>query len=54
MKAIVTIKLKNVVLDPQGQAVLKSLEKLDYDFVTDVRVGKVIELEFEKVRKYEE
>jgi len=54
MKAIVTIKLKNVVLDPQGQAVLKSLEKLDYDFVTDVRVGKVIELEFEKVRKYED
>lgn len=54
MKAIVTIKLKNVVLDPQGQAVLGSLEKLGYDFVKDVRVGKIIEIEFDKVRKYDD
>ncbi|MCA1927458.1 MAG: phosphoribosylformylglycinamidine synthase subunit PurS [Calditerrivibrio sp.] len=54
MKAIVTVKLKSVVLDPQGQAVLGSLDKLGYDFVKDVRVGKVIELEFDKVRKYDE
>ncbi|MCX8084848.1 MAG: phosphoribosylformylglycinamidine synthase subunit PurS [Calditerrivibrio sp.] len=54
MKAIVTIKLKEVVLDPQGQAVLGSLSKLGYDFVNDVRVGKIIEIEFDKVRKYED
>lgn len=54
MKAIVTVKLKDVVLDPQGQAVLGSLSKLGYDFVTDVRVGKVIEIEFDKVRKYDD
>jgi len=28
MKAIVTIKLKNVVLDPQGQAVLNPWKNL--------------------------
>lgn len=54
MKAIVNVKLKSVVLDPQGQAVLGSLDKLGYDFVNDVRVGKVIEIEFDKVRKYDE
>ncbi|MGB9731549.1 MULTISPECIES: phosphoribosylformylglycinamidine synthase subunit PurS [Calditerrivibrio] len=54
MKAIVTVRLKDVVLDPQGQAVLGSLSKLGYDFVKDVRVGKVIEIEFDKVRKYDD
>jgi len=54
MKAIVTVKLKDVVLDPQGQAVLGSLAKLGYDFVKDVRVGKIIEIEFNKVRKYDD
>ncbi len=40
----VEVKLKSVVLDPQGKAVLSALHKLGYKQVTDTRVGKLIEL----------
>lgn len=46
-KVIVQVKLKDTVLDPQGQTVLGSLNKLGYEFVKDVRVGKIIELDVE-------
>ncbi|MGC9270889.1 phosphoribosylformylglycinamidine synthase subunit PurS [Acidiphilium sp.] len=45
MKAVVTVKLKPGVLDPQGKAIGHALEGLGFTGVTDVRVGKVIELE---------
>jgi phosphoribosylformylglycinamidine synthase subunit PurS len=40
----VEVKLKPVVLDPQGKTVLKALQNLGYNQVTDARIGKLIEL----------
>lgn len=48
-KTIVTVKLKPEVLDPQGQALKKNLNRVGYTSVSDVRVGKSIELVFDKV-----
>jgi phosphoribosylformylglycinamidine synthase PurS subunit len=45
MKARVFVTLKNGVLDPQGKAVHHALEGLGFDGVSDVRIGKLIELE---------
>ena len=45
MKAIVTVMLKNGVLDPQGEAVKSSLLTLGFSGVNGVRQGKVIELD---------
>jgi phosphoribosylformylglycinamidine synthase len=35
---------KRAVLDPQGEAVTRSLHTLGHDAVRDVRVGRVVEL----------
>ena len=43
-KVKVEVKLKSVVLDPQGKAVLSALHKLGYNEVIETRVGKLIEL----------
>ncbi len=45
MKAIVTVMLKDGVLDPQGKAIGQALHGLGYSQVGEVRAGKVIELE---------
>lgn len=45
MKAIVTIMLKDGVLDPQGKAIGHALNNLGFAQVGEVRMGKVIELE---------
>ncbi|MGZ9809599.1 phosphoribosylformylglycinamidine synthase subunit PurS [Pseudoroseicyclus sp. H15] len=45
MKAIVTIMLKDGVLDPQGEAVRHALGSLGFAGVEGVRQGKVIELD---------
>ncbi|HXT78176.1 MAG TPA: phosphoribosylformylglycinamidine synthase subunit PurS [Acetobacteraceae bacterium] len=45
MKAVVTVMLKNGVLDPQGKAIAHALGTLGFAGVNDVRAGKVIELE---------
>ena len=45
MKAIVTIMLKDGVLDPQGKAVGHALNNLGFTQVGEVRVGKIIELQ---------
>ena len=44
MKAIVTVMLKEGVLDPQGKAIGHALASLGFSGVADVRAGKVIEL----------
>jgi phosphoribosylformylglycinamidine synthase len=36
--------LKREILDPQGQAVAQALPSLGFDVVSDVRVGKHVEL----------
>lgn len=48
MKARVHITLKNGVLDPQGKAIHHALQGLGFDTVSDVRQGKVIELELDE------
>lgn len=43
-KAIIYVTLKEGVLDPQGEAVKKSLHVLNYEKVEEVRIGKFIEV----------
>lgn len=59
--ARIQIKLKESILDPQGQAVLHALHNLNHREVQDVRIGKFVELLLEsrsaedaeqQVRKY--
>jgi phosphoribosylformylglycinamidine synthase PurS subunit len=45
VKAIVTVMLKDGVLDPQGRAIGQALHGLGFGQVGEVRAGKVIELD---------
>lgn len=45
MKAIVTVTLKQGVLDPQGKAIQGALLSLGFDDVAGVRQGKLFEIE---------
>jgi phosphoribosylformylglycinamidine synthase PurS subunit len=45
VKAVVTVMLKDGVLDPQGKAIGQALAGLGFAGVGEVRAGKVIELE---------
>jgi phosphoribosylformylglycinamidine synthase len=47
MKIRVLVSYKDSVLDPQGQTVKNALHTLSYDYVQDVRQGKVFELDLE-------
>jgi phosphoribosylformylglycinamidine synthase PurS subunit len=44
IKATITVKLKPGVLDPQGEAVKKALHTLGFDEVSDLRIGKTMEV----------
>ena len=44
MKAVISVMLKNGVLDPQGEAVKSALGSLGFDGVNGARQGKLIEL----------
>jgi phosphoribosylformylglycinamidine synthase len=44
VKARVYVTLKRGVLDPQGKAVCTGLHQLGYREVTDVRIGKYMEV----------
>lgn len=46
-KATVVVRLKGEVLDPQGDAVHRSLERLGFAGVKGVRVGKIVEIELD-------
>ena len=43
-KVKIYVTLKESILDPQGSAVQGSLEKIGYGEVTDLRIGKYLEL----------
>jgi phosphoribosylformylglycinamidine synthase len=45
MKMKVFVTLKRGVLDPQGQAVQKTLARTGFEEVAEVRIGKYIELD---------
>jgi phosphoribosylformylglycinamidine synthase len=47
MKATVLVRLKTEVLDPQGDAVRRALDKLGFEGIKGVRVGKLIEIEID-------
>ncbi len=47
MKTRVFVTLKNGVLDPQGKAIHHAIEGLGFSGVTDVRAGRMIEIEHE-------
>jgi len=51
MKAVVNVYLKNGVLDPQGKATHHALESMNFDGVTDVRIGKQIILQLKSEDK---
>ena len=44
MLAKVYVTLKKAILDPQGKAIAASLHALDYNEVSDVRMGKYLEV----------
>ena len=44
-KAVVYVTLRESVLDPQGNAVKGALNTLGFDEVSNVRIGKYMELE---------
>ena len=45
MKAKVLIRPKDGILDPQGKAVERSLPALGFEGISEVRVGRLVELE---------
>jgi phosphoribosylformylglycinamidine synthase PurS subunit len=45
VKARVLIRPKEGILDPQGKAVERALPALGFDGVSNVRVGRLVELE---------
>ena len=45
MKARVYVTYRNGILDPQGNAVARSLAALGFGEVRDVRIGKLIEID---------
>ena len=48
MKVRIHVSLKPGVLDPQGRAIQHSLEGLGFSGVSDVRAGKLLELEVDE------
>jgi phosphoribosylformylglycinamidine synthase subunit PurS len=47
VKARILIRPKEGILDPQGQAVERALPALGFEGVSNVRVGRLVELEVE-------
>jgi len=47
MKARVLVRLKPSILDAQGASVKRALDGLGFYEMRDVRVGKVLDLDFE-------
>jgi len=47
MKARISVRLKPVILDPQGKAVLRAARQMGFHEIKSVRIGKLIELEIE-------
>lgn len=47
-KYSVIVKLKESVLDPQGETVKRAIEHLGYEGINSLRIGKFIEIEAEE------
>ena len=53
-RARVLIRPKQGILDPQGQTVERALPALGFEGVSDVRVGRLVELEVEDPARVDE
>jgi phosphoribosylformylglycinamidine synthase subunit PurS len=53
VKARVLIRPKEGILDPQGKAVERALPALGFEGISDVRVGRLVELEVDDPAKLE-
>ena len=53
-RARVLIRPKEGILDPQGQAVEQALPALGFEGVSNVRVGRLVELEVDDPARIEE
>jgi phosphoribosylformylglycinamidine synthase subunit PurS len=54
LKARVLIRPKEGILDPQGQTVERALPALGFDGVSDVRIGRLVELEVPDIAEVEQ
>ncbi len=54
MRIAIKVRLKKGILDPQGKTVRQALEHLGYNNLTEVRVGKLIEMDVNNVTDEEE
>jgi phosphoribosylformylglycinamidine synthase PurS subunit len=50
MRATVVVRIKPEVLDPQGDAVRRALDKLGFVGIDRVRIGKMIEIEMDEAQ----
>ena len=53
MRAIIYIRLKTEVLDPQGQAIESALKNLGENNINNIRQGKLIEMDIEAKNREE-
>ena len=53
MRVRVLIRPKEGILDPQGQTVERALPALGFDGVSDVRIGRLVELEVPDIGEVE-
>ena len=51
MKAKVYINYKEGILDPQGATVNHALKSMGYEGISEIQIGKLIEIKFEKISK---
>jgi phosphoribosylformylglycinamidine synthase subunit PurS len=54
LRARVLIRPKEGILDPQGQTVERALPALGFDGVSDVRIGRMVELEVPDLAEVEQ
>ncbi|MBU6337187.1 MAG: phosphoribosylformylglycinamidine synthase subunit PurS [Acidobacteria bacterium] len=54
MRARVLVRPKEGILDPQGEAVERALPALGFEGVSDVRIGRMVELEIDDPAQLEE
>jgi phosphoribosylformylglycinamidine synthase len=53
LRARVLIRPKQGILDPQGQTVERALPALGFEGVSDVRIGRLVELEVPDIAEVE-
>ena len=53
MRARVLIRPKEGILDPQGQTVERALPALGFEGVSDVRIGRLVELDVPDIAEVE-